>query len=406
MLNASTGSPEKQTLSWQFKQRIGPLVLLDHTDVDCTNAHRLLGQDVRAQIHKFLSKRLDELGGIEPTEQQIRRARKIHAALFSKTQIPGLDEIIKNAVSEYIACLSAWALGAELADFRHTSLPENVDGLPVTSEDLAIILQEDEVGCQTGVYREAGGSVILWHAEEDVETAPGQRFDRLRLFTFRAADNSIATGFIYPDLLPGPTYAWQSSESGYFAQAVDTLHIKMVDFEDGILPNTLAWLSLYLGTRVPLVKLAKALGPFLGGYSLTGVYEKNNRVGVEKVEFANNQVHCTSLGEASGSTLFQTNIISDLSLPISAEEQASPESRAWNKKRLARTARFIRVVQKCPDALPQIFRMIRSRLGKDSAYANYDVKTYLVCQMKPDKISIWAGAGAAMKSDALYFFTP
>jgi hypothetical protein len=385
----------------EFKKYLGPITHLDCTQLDTTNAHRLLGQAARAQIHKILTKRLDEQGSIEQVAAQIRRARRYQAALEKKLQNLALDGIVKTAIGAYLACLTAWAEGAQLADFQHTLLTSEVDNLPVSATDLAMFLQKDESGCQTGVYRERDGSVILWHVEEDTEKTPGERFDQLRLFSFRTYSGQIATGFIYPDLLPGPTFAWQG---GNFVQAVDTLHIKPVDFEAAILPNTLTWLALYLGTRITRAELAKRLGPLQGGYSLTTVYKNKGQVSVEKIEYANNMLAASSLENSAGSYLFQTNILRDPSLPIGTQEQASAESLAWNGARYARTSRFMPVIQRSNDALPLVFRMLQSRLGGELAYSNESVKAYLVCQMTRQKTFIWMGAGAPTPDDELFTF--
>lgn len=63
-----------------------------------------------------------------------------------------------------------------------------------------------------------------------------------------------------------------------------SLHVKSVNFEQAILPNSLAWLSLYLGGQVSRAELAKQLGPFRGGYSLIAAGKKNGRVDVEKLD--------------------------------------------------------------------------------------------------------------------------
>jgi hypothetical protein len=385
----------------EFKKYLGPITHLDCSHVDTINAHRLLGQQAHAQIHKTLAKRLDELGSVKRVTAQIRQARRYRRALENKLQSPDLDEIVKLAIGAYLTSLSAWAEGAQLAGHCHAFLLPAVDGLSVSATDLAMFLQEDETGCQTGVYRERDGSVILWHVEEDVEESPGQRFDQLRLFSFRTHGGQVATSFIYPDLLPGPTFAWQG---GNFVQAVDTLHIRPIDSNDAILPNTLAWVGLYLGTQTTREALAKCLGPFQGGYSLTAVFKNDGRVSVEKIEYANHMVTAAALEDSPGSTLFQTNVLSNPSLPIGAQEQASAESRAWNGARYARTARFMRVIQKSEAALPLVFWMLQSRLGGESAYSNQDVKAYLICQMKPQKTSVWVGAGAPMPDDNLLTF--
>lgn len=394
-------SSNEHILVEQNKLLLGPITLLDCSDIDTASAHWRLGRDAHVQIHKFLSKRIGDLGGIEQVASQIRRARKVQAALKVKLQIPGLSETVKAAVRLYQECLSAWTKGAGLADFHHPFLAEIVDGIPTCADDLATILQEDEVGCQTGVVREQNGSVILWHSEEDCEETPGQRFDQLRLFLFKAANGRSACAFIYPDLLPGPSFGWQASD---FAQAIDTLHVRPLTFEDAILPNTLAWLSLYLGTQVSRKDLAELLGPFLGGYSLTAVYKKDGQVSVEKVEYANDKLAACALDKSAGTALFQTNVIRDLSLPIGSEEKTSPENRAWNEKRMARTARLFKVVKKSTTPLELVFRLLRSRLGGTSAYSNRDVKAYLVCQMTVEKISVWVGSGAALPGDQLFRF--
>jgi hypothetical protein len=385
----------------ETKKKLGSITVLNCTQVDTANAHWLLGQEVRAQIHKILTKRLNDQGSAERVTGQIRQARRYRVALKARLQIPRLDEIIKAAIGEYITCLTAWAEGAQLADFQHPFLASKVDNLPVSATDLAMFLQEDETGCQTGVYREQDGSVILWHVEEDDEKISGERFDKLRLFSFRTYNGQIATGFIYPDLLPGPTFAWQG---GNFVQAVDTLHVKPVDFDDSILPNTLAWLCLYLGTYTKREELAKHLGPFQGGYSLTATYKKEGQVSVEKIEYANDMVEASTLENSVGCYLFQTNTLRDPSLPIGVQEQASAESRAWNKERYARTSRFMRAVQQSDHTLPLVFRMLQSRLGGDLAYANKSVKAYLVCHMTSQKTLFWVGAGAPMPGDNLFTF--
>ena len=390
---------QEPALIRQAKAQLGPIMPLDCREYDTTSAHRVLGQDARTQIHKILFQRMNSLGNQAQVWEQIQRARGFQAALNAKSLNVGLNEAIRAAVRQYQACLSAWAEGARLADFRHPLLAESIAGIPVSAEDLATLLQEDEVGCQTGVIREHSGAVVLWHSEEDYEDSPGQRFDKLRLFLFRAVNGQSACGFIYPDLLPGPTFGWQADD---FAQGIDTLHVRSAQLEEAILPNTLAWLSLYLGAQVSRQDLATQLGPFQGGYSLTGIYKKDGQICVEKVEYANNQVAACALGPGAGEYLFQTNVIRDLSHSIGTEEQTSPESRAWNEKRMARTGRLIKVIQQSSDTVGMILRMLRSRLGGESAYSNRDVKTYFVCKMTTEKIFIQVGAGAAILGDKLF----
>ena len=69
---------------------------------------------------------------------------------------------------------------------------------------------------------------------------------------------------------------------------------------------------------------------------------------------------------------------------------------------MARTERFIQVFRKSSEALPRVFRMLRSRLGGDSAFANHEVKAYFVCRLTPEENRIWVGCGPPMLEDALF----
>lgn len=389
-------SASEKELIRRNKQLLGPLAVLDCSGMDTVEAHRRLGEAARAQIHKFLAHRLNDQEG---PAHKIRRARSARIALGARLGDPRVDEPVRAAIGQYQACLSAWAAGARLAEFQHALLPGQVDDLPVHADDLALILQEDQIGCQTGIFRAGDGAAILWHSEEDPEAEPGLRFDRLRLFLFRGAGERLTWGFIYPDLLPGPTFGWQA---GGYAQAVDTLHVRPAPSGGAILPNTLAWLSLYIGGQVSPGQLAERLGPFQGGYSLTSARREAGRVKVEKAEFANGQVTAGTLDESSGCFFFQTNILNDLGLPIGAEEQTSPENRAWNATRVRRTHRLIGKYGDSDNPLEMVFRLLRSGLGGDSAYANRDVKAYFVCRMAPGKTAIWVGPGAALPGDEMF----
>jgi hypothetical protein len=45
------------------------------------------------------------------------------------------------------------------------------------------------------------------------------------------------------------------------------------------------------------------------------------------------------------------------------------------------------------------FRLVTSRARREWAYANKDVKAYFLCQVKPDEMEIWLGAGPAGRED-------
>ena len=106
----------------RFKQFMGPVTLLDYSELDIAAAHRKLGSEAREQIQKILVRQLDALTKDDQFAGKIRRARQARAALDSKLNHPTLDKTTKTAVLEYQACLTAWAEGAGLARFQHPCL--------------------------------------------------------------------------------------------------------------------------------------------------------------------------------------------------------------------------------------------------------------------------------------------
>ena len=385
-----------QKILKEAKQQLGQIHVLDCRHEEIITAHHRLGTDARDQIHKILAQRLNQSGGVENAQQQIRRARKLHLALSARQNNPKLSQTVRSAVAQYMACLQSWAEGASLDGFAHSFIADAVDELPVSAMDLAVFLQEDEVGCQTGVLREQDGAAILWHTEEDYEDMPGQRFDKLRLFRFKTPQNKDICGFIYPDLLPGPTFGWHE---GDYAQAVDSLHTRQVDDDNAILPNVFAWISLYLGKEMPHGTLAAELGPFAGGYSVTSVRQNGATTQVEKVDFANRAANICTLQETPAKYLFQTNIVNPTSPAVLTEEHTTAEGRARNSTRIRRTTRLLKVIKNSNTALRHIFRMIRSRMGNEWAYSNPDVKGYFICKMGMDSTHCWVGAGPALPND-------
>src|SRR5262245_1218166 len=351
------------------KDRLGAIEFLDLREFDLVTAHRKLGEAVKAQVQAILHRKLEALDH-KQLVKQLRLARQGRQALEEKRHSSIIDHSIQQALGEYLACLAAWRAGTELEDFQHKRFPDlAVEGLPVSADDLALFLQNDNLGCQTGVYRENDGSVSLWHTEEDVQT-PGSRFDKLRLATFRAGnhDKTIeVNAFIYPDLLPGPAYAWRGD---HFVQAIDSLPLKPAA-GSYMLANIVAWVTLYLGKSVEPEEVIRALGPFVDGYALTLVQAQEGQVSAHKLEFAGNQLLSLSLAETPGSFLFQVNILSNEKAAIALSyEDTERESRPFLEKRIARTSRAIRAVKPGSNATPGLFRLLASRLGGDYAYAN------------------------------------
>jgi hypothetical protein len=250
------------------------------------------------------------------------------------------------------------------------------------------------------------GSAILWHTEEDVEAAPGEHFDALRLARFQVDDGQGAVeihAFIYPDLLPGSAFAWRSD--GY-AQAVDTLHTRPLDKPiGGLLANSLCWLSLRLGAAMDLGELLSTLQPFYTGYAINALFRTGERVEAHQYEFAGSYLTHQELGDQPGSYLFQANIFSDpRSDAARAMEYLTIEKWRNYRRRLYRTRRFLKEKQKghTPSGnspagdMAFLHKLITSRAGGDWAYANRDVKAHFLQRLSADETETWLGSGLAV----------
>lgn len=378
------------------KSLSGSITFLDYRAFDFVTAHRQLGREVKQQVWKILTEKLDTLSEDRLVEQ-VRVVRRCKAAIKEKLAAAGLDNVIRQTLIEYDSCLSAWGEGVELGRFQHVRLRQlSIDGAPVSPDELAFLLQNDNSGCQTGVYRDRDGGVILWHTEED-PSAWGERFDRLRIASFQAGEGDTLetlSAFIYPDLLPGPAYCWRGSS---FAQAVDTLHPEPNPQVNGMLANIATWITWRLGPTVEPEDVIGALQPFHDGYAVTIVQRQGSSVHARKIEFATGWSQAEVLDDEPHHFLFQVNVISNKHAPV--VETFRPGRRALFEARLTRTNRALAWLKASPDACYGIFRLMAFRLGGDFSYANSDVKSYFLNKVSEQGMEIWLDAGPALKRD-------
>jgi hypothetical protein len=260
---------------------------------------------------------------------------------------------------------------------------------------LALFLQNDNLGCQTGVYRENEGAVILWHTEEDVQEGES-RFDKPRIATFQAGDGGQMSAFVYPDLLPGPAYCWRHDG---FIQAVDSLPLKPAPGAY-VLANIATWVTLRLGKAVAPEVVIQALAPFVDGYALTVVQEKGGEVQASKIEFAGDQYLLSPLENEPGCFLFQVNLFSDKRAAVAVTYEDIPfNHRQRLEGRITRTARALRRFKPSNNTAAYFFRLMASRLGNDYAYANEDVKSCFMGRISPTDMEVRIGSGPALKGD-------
>ncbi len=381
------------------KLGLGQPDYLDYRALSAVDAHRRLGEEVRAQVHHILARKFRELAP-EALAGQVCLARYCRGALHRKMEQAG-DEIRRAALEEYLACLAAWTQGAALADFDAQGLREmRVQGLPLSGDDLAYLLQNDDAGCQTGLWRAADGTVFFWHTEEDREPL-GARFDRLRLMAFSVTDQEgrpiPVVAFIYPDLLPGPAFAWRSDN---YVQAVDSIGLKPKAPASGILANIATWVTLRLGQSADLDETIRYLRPFADGYALNAAYADGRSAWGRKVEFAGEHAHSYRLGEAPGSLLYQVNMFSDPTASMARLHEAlEPGKRRRLEERLSRAEAWLQALPPEADAWAAVFGFLCSQEGGDYACANGDVKAYLIAQCAPGRLQVSVGAGPALAED-------
>jgi hypothetical protein len=236
-------------IPWQdIKSRLGPIQFLDLTHFDLAHAHRELGKQLSEQVRRILDR---QLADIKPKRlaTRIKQARQCWNSLQDRAKRQGVVEILRVAIFDCMICLEAWAEGLDLANYSHPTMNAWVTfGNPLAPHELALVLQQDNVGCQTGMFRYSSGSVQLWHTEEDMDRRLGSRLDQLRVVSVQAGTGSRVDrfhAFIYPDLMPGPAFSWRND--GY-VQAVDTLLLNNPpQIIDGMLANIVCWLALRLG---------------------------------------------------------------------------------------------------------------------------------------------------------------
>ncbi len=394
------------TKSWQeVNSRLGTIHFLDLTGFDLANAHFELGKQVKDQVWKTLERRV---GTSDPDRlrTKIEQARGCWLHLQNCLKRQDISDPLKSAIRDYITCLQAWSEGIELARFSHSNLDSIRNGSQALSSlELGLLLQHDNVGCQTGMYRLSSGAVQLWHTEEDVDRAYGTRFDKLRIASFQIENSGQKVqlhAFVYPDLMPGPAFCWRSD--GY-VQAVDSLLIyNPPALTSGLLANIVSWLGLRTGFSVNTLDMLELLQPYFDGYAMNVIWHQDRKVHAAKYEFAGDRLLKTDLDMAPGSYLFQVNRCSDrVDHAFQAMEGLPTRMKMAMERRVERTEKAIEKYQNENGIsdIPTSFylRLISSKAGKAWAYANKDVKAYFVCQTRPTEIEILLGAGPAGRRD-------
>lgn len=369
-----------------------PLTIVDLTSYTFAQAHYQLGETVGPQVRRILRQKLDMMDSAR-LQVAFSFAANVHKSLLAKSTSSIVQAEVRQALLEYVECLQSWASGVGLEAFNHSTL----DDLGISDSEkalhLALFLQDDTSGCQTGVYRDADGSVVMWHTEEEVQE---DRFDELRMavFSFTTGQGQVTLwSFIYPDLLPGPAFAWRSDG---FVLAVDSLYLQP-ELSGEILANVAAWVAVRLGSTVDLVTIVTSLAPFRDGYGLTVVsLHKTRGIAATRIEFAGEMSLLVPLPAIPNEFLFQVNVFSDKESAIAQRyERINAAERCEYEKRIWRTERWM--CQRFPDehVTETFLRLLRSRRGGKYAYSNSDVKAYCVVRLSENMLEAYVGLGMA-----------
>ena len=274
------------------RRRLGPLRLVAIEAPSLAAAHGKLGAELSQPIRRTTQRRMRATPAAD-FARQIAATRSCLTRLENRAGSQLTPPILQQGLGEYRDCLQAWTQGSELAAVLNG---QAVDGRPVTALELALWLQDDNTGCQTGMLRLAGGDVLFWHTEEDTIGY----FDRPRLAAMNVRGQAWHA-FLYPYLLPGPAFGWHA---GCF-HAVDSLHVRRA--EHGAPTCIAAWLAWRFGSAAyaDLVRLC----PFIDACAIGRVERTPDGPVASVQEIAWLDASHRQLPRIAGRLLFQANCI-------------------------------------------------------------------------------------------------
>jgi len=387
--------PERQP-SLEQRARLGPIVTVSIDEPSLVLGHRALGRKLKKPARVAIQARVSRTPP-ELLTRQLRGTRHVQAFLAERARDRRVPLLVRRGLLELMACVEAWGEGVGLGASVTRLAP--VDGARVLPRDLAWWAQDDNAGCQTGMVRRPGGSVALWHTEEDTIGF----LDRPRLAVFAMGKDEWCA-FLYPYLLPGPAFGWRPEQ----LHAVDSLHTRRREPTRGTLSGVASWLVWRLGPEVPAREVLRSLTPFVDGSAVHVVSRGRAGIVAESHEAAGSVVRSRRLGVRPGSVSVQVNAVCELEGRLGEEEALSRASRALYERRLDRMKSGIERVGTLPEgySAQAILRMIASRRGGSYAYANGDVKAHVVAIVGKKALDVHVGSGPAHPEDMVRAFPP
>jgi hypothetical protein len=373
------------------RRRLGPVRVHTLRASSLPAAHAALGALVARPARSAVAARI---AATKPAvlAEQIACARASRAFLERRASVgprAGTPAAVKAAVAEYVECLDAWSAAVGLGPCAARC--PHVGGQPVSAGDLALWMQDDNSGCQTGLVRRPDGSVLLWHTEEDTIGY----FDKPRVVSIEVG-GVTRSAFLYAYLLPGPAFGWQRDQ----IHAVDSLVMRREGAPVGAFTSAAAWLIWRLGPEVPAREALRALSPYVDGCVIHVARPGERAAFAESHEIGGRHVVSLRLPQRAGAARLQVNLVSRPESPLAPEEEVSSRSRGRYSRRARRMEEDLaRLAQRGTPDGARILRMIASRRGGGFAYANLDVKAHCVAEIDPDGVAIHVGSGAACPGD-------
>jgi hypothetical protein len=333
----STVAPPDRLL--KIKDTLGPLNKEVIEAETLTEAHQKLGEKHRQKISSALETWLGEMPKKKALEL-INLTRKITVYMQNRAEeLKNSDPEISSAITEYLACVSAWSEGAGLAESNQAGR------LGATSAELALLMQNDSVGCQSIMIRGDNGQILMGHSEEDIDT---DRVTRNNWTTFKfksAGKEAELTAFTsYTDLLPGPAFGL--TPNGIMAS--DAIFPE-VENKIGFLGNSVTWILWRMGAESSAPVIVTKLLPSPSGYALNLAYTENGRAVGQTLEFAADRLSVTELGQNPGDHSFHTNAIKETDPDLKQlEELTKTDSRFYEKRAHTLTA-ILDAIKNRPD---------------------------------------------------------
>lgn len=348
-------------------------------------------------------------------KKKIKFAEKCWEKMKNRQEDTGLNANIKAAFSEVLIGLELWSKSSgleQICEKNEVIQALRSEGVEITPLHLAVELHNDNVGCQTGIRRQADGSVIFWHMEEDAEVLnddgslpEGKLSQRLVQLSIGKGENAREIlAFDIPSLLPGGAFFVEDKR----IVGVDSYYLKSKGVKPGTLANLTLATMLALGKTAEIEDVAKLLGPHCDGYAVSEVKIDNSEVIGKVVEFLGKDVLSPKmLGRNEGNRKTKVNLADRR---FSGKEEFERGEKTEFEKRIHRFERWFNLVSswygKGAIQLQSIMRLMQNRVG-GTEWSNANVFTLAHCaaQIFPDgKIEFFAQSGPAIKGETPKLF--